>query len=690
MTFAAEIEKTITDRATLVRIKPGRFVNSLLVSEGGGVYAFNMPGYIVNSLKRNGTSLTLVTLSSPTTNDTFSFNETTGRLAVKLASAPNSTTNILVAFYYLFYTSGVETEYNETPTNTATSLRYWNPSLIPNSAFSEYIDGVEVGVVSIPDASVELNNLGDDFRKYLTDNDSFSNKDIDIWHQINGEFRKAYTGKIKSLDVVSKTSVSISFSTQLSLLDKTAFLGDLFEECFHVSTTVSKKDLFKPITMIVGESYSEAVTSVGTPNYTIPVVGLSAVCTDYTPTVSTSTNRTWTVARGMGDLEQQVWTTIQAANPSAGTVRWRIASGFSGIYAGDTVKFEDGGNTYFATIARVEDYVFSSVTYNILALQVRDASGAFVGASVGSTSSVIDPLDAIQIIYKDPDGTTSFPCNELEYTVVKSATSGGNNLVKIELVNNFESYPAIGASQTVTPDTTDIQYVAKTAFNDNSHAQILKNILEKAGVTVNNASIVAAQAASVQTVQFSIPLINETEYSPYLVYVQKILESMLGYLSLNASGEIEYNLMALPSPAEERTNDQFLSDIFSSVEYRDIVTDIIFKNSHAQIISGDSVIGNKVESKKAKYLHETEKQLIFEHVLKPGTNDTISRQTELLAIRSNRKNIITYRTDTIDLGSNVGDDVTITDDYQSKDAFILSIKKSEDSTTVEATDLLGL
>ena len=690
MTFVSEVEKTRTNRATLVRINPGRFVSTLFASEGGGVYAITMSGYNVNALKRNGVYLSLVTLSSPSVNDTYSFSETTGRLAVKLSSAPNSDSNILVAFYYLFYTSGVESEYYETPTNAATTRRYWEPALIPDSSFSEYIDGVEIGVVSIPDASIQLNNLGVDFRQYLTNNDSFSNKDIDIWHEINGTFQKTYTGKIKTINSVSRLSVSISFSTQVSLLDKTAFMGDTFEQCYHVSITVPKKDLFKAIPVLVGESYSESIKSIGPPDYTVPIVGTSAVCTSYNPLISTTTNRVWTTCRALGSLELQNWTAIQAANPGPGVVMFRIASGFSGIYPGDTIRFTDGGNDYFAIIARTDNYVHSSITYNILGLQVRNTAGVFNFASVGSISSVIDQLEAIQILYKDPDGTTSFLCNELEYSVSETTTAGSNSLISITLVNNVEAFPVVTASQTIDPQITDIQYVVKTLFSDNSHGQILKVLLEKSGITVNNASVVAANAASAQLLQFSIPFKDEQEYSPYLVYVQKILESMLGYINLNTSGEIEYHLMAAPVPTDTRTNDHILSEVSSSLEYRDIVTDIIFNNKHAGIVSDESTVANKVTSNKAKYLHDTEKQLIFEHVLKPGVNDTISRQVEILAIRSNRKNIITYRTDTVDLAKSVGDEVTITDDLQSIGSFILSLRKSEDSTTVEATDLLGL
>lgn len=682
MTFSTEIEKRRTTRATLARINPGRFISLSLVSEGSGVYAVTMAGFDVSALKRNGTALTLVTLSSPSVNDTYSFNETTGRLAVKLASAPDATANILVVYYYLFYTSGDKTDYYRTPDVASGSKVYWAPYILGASSFNSSIDGLEAGIVSIPDASIDISNTDNEFADYLTDDDSFFNKTIDIWQEINGQFRKAFSGRITSIPTVSDSVVSVSFSDQLSLLNATAFMGDSFGECYHASSAIPKKDLFKPIPLHMAlQTYHIAPSTDGGGFgvQTVPTEGLQAVCTSYSDTISYTTNRTWTLCRALGTINYQSYNAITAtASPGVSQVFFNL-SGANGFFVGETMEWEEGGIDYRGIILG-KDVDYLGTTYDYVVNPIGEI-GIYM-----STSSVIYSLPSVCVFLKLPGGFLRYGIYNRDYQLTAVPTTGGNETLVIEFFDNFEDNMFV--EEPLDPNTFEVQY--KVSTGNIKHYDGLKTILEKAGCSVNYASFFATGYNT--DLCMSIPFKNETEYSPYIVYVQKILESMLSFLYQGADNTLYYRMIELPTGTSTRTSDHFLEGSFSSsVEYRDIYTEIIPKNQHNAIV-GNVVLDGSSESLKSRYLNDYQRAFNLQHVLEHEADGTISRQAEILAIKSNRQSVITYRTETIDLETIVGDEQTIESDVVSgsRDIFVTSVQKSETETTVSGTDLLGL
>lgn len=680
MTFSTEIAKRRTKRATLARINPARYISETLVSEGSGIYSMSN-SLVISAIKRNGTALTADS-TDPTVNDHYYYNETTGEITIKLASAPNGTTNVVIAYYYLFYTSGLETEYYETPTDSATTKRYWKPFLDSDSSFSTSFENIEEGIISIPDASITISNMDSDFKNYISVNDSFNNKSIDIWVEINDVFKKIYTGKVTSVPEISGKSVAISFSDQRSLLAATCLMGDDYDECYHISSNIPKKDLFKPIPMIMAEqswydSVSGYLSSIAL-YVTVPSEGLSAVCTSYNQTLSTSVNRTWTLCRTMQELPYQSVGTVEAALAvGLSTMLFRFSS-YENLYAGDTLEWEEAAVTYYGRIMKVGTFTYSAVSYNVAVL--------CTGGAV-STSSSIASGHALSIMVYDSAGTWRNAFRGLDYSVNQVATAGGWNLVSILFALNVEA--SIGGPTPIDPVTFDVQY--KIGAGQISHGTCLKNILDSSGISTNAASFTAADAAVSQYVSFSIPFKNENEYDNFYHYVQKILGSMLGYIDQNDDGEIVYYLLAAPSSSTTRDESHFTETTRTSIEYRDLITEIIPKNMHLPII--DSGVDGTSRSAKSKYLHDTNKIIDFEHVLAVDASGNISRQSEILALRSNRKLITSYVTETIDLDSVIGDDQTINDEslYGSTiDIKVIASSKSENLTKIDGTDLLGL
>jgi len=684
MTFSTESLKRNTRRSTLARINPARYVGGSLTSEGGGIYSL-LSGLVISGIQRNGTALTRVYSDPPTVNDNYYFNETTKEIVMKLASAPHVSTNVIVAYHYLFFTSGIKTDYKENPDLETGELRYWSPRLSDDFRFSSELSGLEVGTVSIPDATIEVLDADNTFNQYIGDEDSFFNKVIDLYQDLNGLIRKAYSGRIFAIDL-SNFSAVISFTDQLSLLDKTAYMGDTFEQCFHTSA-VPRKDLFKPIRLYLCR-LSKYFDLQGSSSYAVDfhyfTSGESAVCSNYTNVISTSNNRVWTLGRIRGDLETQGFGTLQAVISPGYLEAFFRFSAPTNLNVGDTIVWSEGGLRY-GIIVSTETFVHSSVTYNCAVKSSRASLWA-----TPTLAAVMIEYPSVTIGLRDTDGIYKFPFYGYDYTLIQTTQQNTDHkVVKVSLSTSFESN--LGILATIDPELVDIQF-RLSSNADSKHGTVLKKILEQAGCSVNAASFTDANTALADNTNFFIPFINDPEYGSYLQYAQKILESTLGYLKQNDANELEYHLLSAPSPTDSRNTSHFMSDsdVAIDVEYRDIITEIVPHNEHMPVIS---VVDGTERSAKAKFLHGTIKSYKFEHVLQADSLGKTGRLSALLAIRSNRRKLIRYQTETIDLPTSIGDEQTLETlriTGGESDVMVTGTNKSENSTTVTTTDLLGL
>jgi hypothetical protein len=105
----------------------------------------------------------------------------------------------------------------------------------------------------------------------------------------------------------------------------------------------------------------------------------------------------------------------------------------------------------------------------------------------------------------------------------------------------------------LNPQIMLVAYKVKPLHSDQLHGSILKKILESAGLTVNSSSITAMNTLFSVNGAFSIPYFDEDDYNPYYKYIEDLLQSTLGYIFLNNSFEIEYELFSTPSSTSEIT-----------------------------------------------------------------------------------------------------------------------------------------
>jgi hypothetical protein len=235
MTFATESAKPNSERFTLVKMTPARYVSADMSADGGGVYSIDWT-YQINRVERNGTALT-ETSSTPGTNDYWYWSGTS--LEVKLAAAP-SATNVIVVFYDLFYTSGQYRITTIDPEDSGTDEVHWEPRLTQAPKVKQSVSGMLNGVLSSAITAVKLVNTDREFQNYLTSKDSFYEKVVKCWVCVNGveNIQKMFEGRIKRIDI-SGDEITFTLYDIFSLLDQPCLMGDSANEAYFLKESGS-------------------------------------------------------------------------------------------------------------------------------------------------------------------------------------------------------------------------------------------------------------------------------------------------------------------------------------------------------------------------------------------------------------------------------------------------------------------
>lgn len=687
MSIASEKIKLATERFLLVRINPSRYILPVL---NAGLYEITLP-FTVNNLQRNGVDLTKVS-GTPAVNDEWSQNESTGLLRVKLAGAPNDTTNVLTAYYYLFYTGTIFRSISEDPENSLTPIREWQPRIKTYPSIVQSIDNIFYGVFSLSDVQIELINENRNFQPFLTDDDSFSNKTVDIWLCITNvsNIKKIFTGTIKTLSF-NQNSVFLNCVDFFQNLKAPALMGDSNNEAyFNLDTYPQLDPKFKdqPIPYIVGpfsrfESYGDFETTSGLKVIHKISDGNKAKNYNFTPSVSTTTNREYIACRQKDVIATQNFGSVLGIVEPGGNKYFFVNfSVFQNITLGDNIKYNDGVDQY-GLIVYVDNFTYLGNPYNCV---VYAPNGTFTG------STIINMKSFGMAIKDNNTGTMFHPIYERDYSIDDSQiTQGGNRLIKITFGNNFESTLSM---PTLNPNIHEVFYRTSNASPE-THADIIEDICETVGLTVDPTSFAQAYTDLSVNALFSIPNTEEGDYDLYLKYVQDVLGSTLGFLRLNEDQEVEYFLLKPPTSTDVRDSFLMLNEQSGcELNYQDILTTIIGYNPHNssehETIKSPSPSETR-ENNRAKYLHNIDNVTRFKHCLQTIT-DRIDSQ---LGFKSSRFVKYMFKTATQDIDSVIGQDIEIQNKIvlgsgQTQDVKIITIEKSPSLVSIEASDLKGI
>jgi len=684
MSIATEKEKLATERFLLIRMNPARYILPVL---NAGLYEITLP-FTINRLERNGVPLTKVS-GTPASNDEWNQNETTGLVQVMLASAPNDTSNVLVVFYYLFYTGTIGRVIGEDPETPNTNLREWQPLIQNYPSIFQSIDNIFAGVFTINDTDIVLINQDKQLQNFMTDEDSFFNKEVNIWMCISdvSNIQKIFNGVVKKI-VFNQNNVVITCVDVFNKFKSKATMGDSVDEIYYSASgfpDVDDKGRDKPVPYVVGKSSRYTTTLVrsfaGTPDQYYFTDGNEAICISK-EAVSNTTNRTWGACRQKGDVQIQTYGTIDDVVNFAATDHAIKFSSYSNVRVGDTFRFNDGSDQY-GIVTHVGAFTYLGNPYDII---VTDPT-----AGINNTVTILATPSFALSIFDPVDNESSVIRYGRDYTISSSTTSGGNKFIEIVFVNNFESVFAFGD---LDPAKHKVSY--RTSNDEaETHAQIIQDICDVVGVPTDTTSFTQADLDLDAFAQFSIPYFDETDYDMYLKYIQDLLASTLGFLKINSDFELEYNLLATPTSTDVRDVFLTLADTTqANVEYQDIITQIISYNPHNSSFQATSVSPSPSETRdnmKAKHLHTVENIVRFRHLLETITD----RIDAHISFKSERSVRYKFATATQDIDSEINTDLQfengiILGTSKVKDVKIISIDKSPKLTTIEATDLKGI
>jgi len=705
MTYSDEIAKPSSERNYLVRIDNSTDLSLTADVVGiiaGGVKCRVPNDYIyVASIVRHGNTLTY----SATATDTIDYwYYDAGFVYLNSPTIPNVSTNIIILNHGLFYTNGIQDYYYPDPTAPSGTKVLFKSYMLNDPKIRESIKNVFHGQLSLSSISIKLSDHEDELLNLCKINDSFNRQPVFVWSEVNGEINLKYSGNIVGLSIGENT-VDFSVNSKFESLFEPAYMRDDTDRAFFNKTWLA--DLYpdddgRPLPYIFNNSpfgFVESKTlqynnSVGSylkgRTHTIDESKcFRSACFDYSFGPA-SRNDYWMLCRtsslGYKTLDFGTMTTAYV-NDSGGSPERIEGNGLSTspIFVATTGHNIKVGDSFRVTRSATDYYVLvmTSDASGFMGMITRNngnnyASGTndnFIGATFHTNKGPA-------LVITDNQGNRYFPNYYRDFEVFFSTMTSGNEIMYVRLDVGIAG--SLNMTTAVDPSLHSISFRAtENESADSSDTNVVKTIVELAtGVTTTTGS-------TTSDVSFSIPSLEETDYRNYSSYIEKIFESTFGYLALTQnSSNFIYDKISVQSSTDERDSINIIGSFSIKIEYKDIVSEIRFKNKYYDVAGAVADSTVTVSSNRARYLHNVSKSKDFEHVL----TDMTSRSSDILKILSTRFAEYTFDTSSIDLDLIVGQPRNMTFERSlpkttGNNIFVTSISSSNKKTTVSGNDL---
>lgn len=653
----------------LARVQPSRVINNHLTVASGTVYNMTFP-YKLTSIKQNGVLLTKVS-SNPTVGQ-YSYDDSTKLLTIHLSAEP-SNINVIVADYQLYFTQSRLRTHGLDPLNPVNDLVEWEPRIKSVGGFGQDISNILNGVLTISSSSLTLINNDEYFQQYFSIDDSWYDKSIEVWHCLDSikNIKKVFDGKIQSVGL-SRESLNLSIADNSVLLNSNAYMGT--EKLTYNLVDFPNLDTNKtgtPIRYFIGTASRYTLlsdTSTSYSGFKLDHESLfSATCISISSTIGKYTNRVWSIGRvSNAGFEQFGFTPSNTGTSS--NYQWidGTTEQIGKLKTGDTFRDSSNNSHRVIDIAGTRAYLTKPKNFN--------------GSVVSN--------DCPSIVLKQSDNIYYLKYGD-HYTTTVTTLSDGNKYLEIEFVENIKG--AAGLVEHVDPSAHQVFFRIKPESSDKNHSDVLKEIITKAGLEIDTTSFNTAKTDLNSNACFSIPYWDETDYGTYTGYIQRLLQSTMGYILVNENFEIEYKLFKEPQYWQNvlTDNDIKQKSFNINIEYQDIVTEIIAYNPHCS--SKDFANSSQtLKSLKAEHLNGTKKTIKFIHSL----DDITQRLQYILDLRSNRKAEYSFDSIQLDFNLRIGDDHGFVKKNVLKERIqsgtgikILKINKNVNSTKVSGYDL---
>ncbi|MGV8130684.1 MAG: hypothetical protein ACP5N7_01115 [Candidatus Pacearchaeota archaeon] len=672
-----------SNKKLFIRMFPGRSIIDDLVLSYSTVYTMTFPFATISDIKVNGNSYYRVQKVSST--GEWSYDESNGLLTIGL-TASKSTFDNIVAYYYIFYTNFKSHYHYEDPGTQIGLMRFWDARIDSSPTFEVTSKDIIDGFLTVGNTNFSIHNHDNDFQKYLTSKDSFSKKEVVMWHSLDGNdnVNKFYSGFINSLSI-SSNSVSFSIDNPFNKFQNILYSGTSFEQSTYNTTkfpNLSSKDLFRPITKHYSSKSRTVHQLFQDSSYTAGLYpkfseGFEAVNINFSNDRLNNTNRQWGCFLKNSNIGIHSETAGAVTNPVSFYYVINVSDGYK-YEVGDNIQINNTGS-YAPVIAT---YPTQIVT--------------FKSTTPTPTTGCIVTRPEISMVQIFDDNNVGYP---LEYGLHYYDTTFDTNVRGIIFYDNFESTlsGAVFSGGAISP-TSRIIYRAYN-IDPLDHGTVLQAILDKSGVGTYTPSFTSANSTTIKT-NFSIPFYGNSDFGSIQEYAQAVLASTFGYLYINSELNVGYSLINSISPTNDITENEIIENTLSqAIDYKDVYSSVEFINRHGTKVyqagglygasaTRDSENLEIVSNREAYFLHEIDRKKKIEVVVESIAN-VKNRIKELLGAH---RYTIDLTTKGINFDSVIGDTYNIKSDKilgtnNETKGIILGITKSNNQTNVTFVNL---
>ena len=392
-------------------------------------------------------------------------------------------------------------------------------------------------------------------------------------------------------------------------------------------------------------------------------------CLNYDTEITTLKNRRWGGFR-VGDYTDLFGPTDTFTNVDNSNPNFTRATVTKRFLVGDSLVV-----SYLSVLYYIRIYYMDTVNNYIY----------FTKEAAMGSGALVSPTRLVSIVVTD--GTSSWHLRDgVDYSIT-GVLFQSSYYIRMDFKNNFEA--AHAGLNILDPGAHQVKY--RVHLIPKKHGATLKFLLNKLGLPINSASFDNADTALPVNTNFAIPSFDSEDYGEYYEYIEKILESTLGFLRINEDFEFEYHLFYLPSSTNEINETDIIKKTYSvSIDYNDLIYQFIAYNPHCSVADFPNSSASS-KTKKVRYLHNSQKTVRFQHVLE----DISTRITKLAGIRAERKALYHFSTKIKNLASLLGDEFKLKKDGilgndAEKNIVLLDMYKSTGGVNATYQDLKGL
>lgn len=742
MTFTNEIEKTSSERFTLVRLTFSRWISTDLVADGVNRYKiedlpFKVRDVYFNEIISGGQQLSFLTeednIDDTATNNVWD-QQADGTLRIRTTETIRTTGNgegIFFLRYYVFLSSSTNgTFYNFDPMSADTDVRLWEPRILREPQLKSNSDDSIFGNIKSTASSIILANQDGWFNQYLGDVDSAHNQECRAWIITNGLIENFFIAAIKSFAVSDQVSVSLYEAT--TKIDQQATFGLSQSDTFWNNDTdtgtittfrVSPNKRSQPIPLIIGDnsfhetdlqSPDDNIIGLNATNSQVFRTGQTACGINPNSSTSGTVNRVHSCAKVLGGLRQSgngfglpVALTRGAQFGFDTEIKIAFVTNANWLI-GDTFSWAPGGseNDSYGVVIGVTEWTYSSNQYNLVIWTDGDQNINSGSGGTMSSSAVPFTDPSIGVILRSNAWANSTSWNGADrgykplargwdYTVTENKLdvvstneygfSSDIDLVSITLVNNVETHSVTTMSRSFDPKLDTIEFRLGGSQDYRAHGAIAAELIQAAGLPINQTSFDDADAFFSSRLQFQIPTINSRDLLSYRSYISLITKSLGTYFTTNADGNIEYRFLVPSASGTEIGDTDIINDrVIRRRIFNDISAQLFAKNEHIVNPLDADAAEQTYRSDKFRFLHQSQNDVILDHVM------TSSAGTERIQkITRNRKDIYEIDVSHRFWNLQIGDNITLTHKQtgdEAKNLVVIGLSKSVDRLTITARD----